>query len=568
MSLSVKRVAFLVPVIFLWCWSGPVLSQSIPVGSIEDEQIRLYILTTDSVSVSTVNRPMSRYSYNRIMKEYRERGDDTEGWWTQPLTPYETELPLGFHAGIHAPWFQTTFNSQFPVSENNTAAWYGRGFNPEISGGVYLTSPWITIDLQPHLVYQQNRDYLEPRFEQRTDSDGNARYISLVGTRMDAPYRFGPDAYTTIDWGYSSVRLHYKKIEAGVSHEPQAWGPVRHYPLTMSHNAPGFAHGFIGTRERVRIPYAGHVQFRWMAGYPQESDYYVHSNAGQTRFANALNLAYSPGFLPNVTVGLIRIYHMYELDGFDFDNVWVMFDPFEQSELVTLQGGREERQQRNQTASVYFEWLMPDASARIYGEFYRGDHSWDLRDFINQPHHNGGWSVGLEKGFNNVSGLDLLLFNTEFATLTMTQLQQVRHQAYYYGHSQITHGHTNRGQVLGAAIGPGSNTQLIALDGYRDNWKAGLLVQRVVENDNFHFRTTTRGPGKYGDYFRHRVNLNVGGELLYKTGPLYLHSRVLWTKAYNYGRFDYGKLEGYNVTNYERNDLSNIQFQLGVRYAF
>lgn len=551
------------------CWFLPetVRSQSIPIGSIEDEQIRLHILTTDSVSVSTVNRPLSRYSYNRIMKKYGKNGEQPDAWWMQPLSPFETDLPMGFRAGIHAPWFQTTFNSLFPVSENNAAAWYGRGFNPEISGGVYLTSRYLTIDLQPHLVYQQNRDYLEPRFTS-TDADGNQRYISEgIGDRIDLPYRFGPDPFFTFDRGYSSVRLHYKQVEAGISSEPLHWGPSLHYPLMMSRNAPGIDHAFIGTRERLPIPYIGDVQFRWIVGYPEESDFYDGNPAGNTRFMNAINVAYSPAFLKELTIGATRTFQMYETDGFAWDNVTLMFQAVRLSQLDEEFQTWSTRQHTDQAISIYAEWLLSETGGRIYGEFFKEDHNYDSRDLINQPHHNSAWALGFEKTIQ-VPFLDILLFNTEITNLTITQLQQVRFQDYYYTHGGIRHGHTNRGHILGAAIGPGSNSQLISFEGYRNNWKAGFLIQRMVDNDNFHFITTTRGPGKYGDYFRHRVNLNIGGELLYQLGPLYLHSKILWTKAYNYGRFDYGQLDGITVTNYDRNDLSNVQFQLGVRYAF
>lgn len=545
------------------------ISQSIPIGSVEDEQLRIYSLTQDSIGISTVNRPLSRYSYNRVMGIYQKEGRAGDGWWTQPIKPLEQKLPYGFRAGLHPVTLMNTVNTRFPHSENNGAAWYGRGSNIEFIGGFYITSPYLTIDFQPHIIYQQNRDYLIPRFE-RTINRGSVDYRSLTGRNRDVPYRFGPDPFTTMDAGYSSITAHYRWLEAGWSNVPVSWGPVRHYPLGVSHNAPGFPHGYIGTREKVRIPHFGGLQFRWMAGYPQESDYYNHSNSGRTRFANMLNVAWSPAYIDGLTVGLTRVYHMYEDDGFNWDNVFVMFDPFAQADLVEQQGGREERQQRNQAATVYAEWVIPTAGARIYAELFREDHSWDMRDFINQPHHNSAWTIGFEKLFK-LPGLDMLIFNTEFNSLTMTQLQQVRPQVYFYGHSQVTHGHTNRGQVLGAAIGPGSNSQLIQIDAYRNRWQAGLKVQRMVDNDNFHFNINSyrdTPSANFGDYFRHRVNLNIGGEFQYRFGPMQLHYRMLWTKAYNYGRFDYGQLDRINVTNYERNDRNNLQIQMGVRYGF
>src|SRR5690625_7055915 len=82
------------------------------------------------------------------------------------------------------------------------------------------------------------------------DVKGGLRYIAEgIGVRSDAPFRFGPDPFTTFDWGNSYIRAHYKSIEAGLSTEPLWWGPMQRYPLIMSNNAPGVPHAFLGTRE-------------------------------------------------------------------------------------------------------------------------------------------------------------------------------------------------------------------------------------------------------------------------------------------------------------------------------
>ena len=528
-----------------------------------DEQIRIRALLSDTVTVSTVNLPFTHHIY----RNYFDPGQNHGQWWNRPLTGTEINLIENVYIGLHSPIIQNTTNSRFPFGENNGAAWYGRGNSTEFRGGLYITSPYLTINFYPHIIHQDNTDFLYPRFISRRSS-GDVRYLHEgIGNSLDAPFRFGPESFTTFDWGNSSIRLHYNQFETGISTEPLWWGPAIQYPLVMSNNAPGIPHFFLASREPISIPYFGSIQFRWMFGYPEESEYFDGVGSGETRFTNAANFAYTPPFFENLTVGLTRVYHVFEEDGFDLRNLSLVFDPVRRSSLVSRQGEDGTRQRRNQTASVYFHLLIPEANAEIYAEFFREDHSYDFRDLFVQPNHNSAYTFGLQK-ISHVPIVDFIKTNLEFTNLTASQLQQVRPQTFFYTHSRIRQGHTNRGQILGAAIGPGSNSQFFGLDAYHSDYKFGFFVQRVVDNDNFHFRegSASLSPTEFGDYFRHRVDLNVGLNFLYGPGPFYLNSRLVWTKAYNYGRFDYGEFEGVTVRNYDRNDRTNIQFQIGITY--
>jgi len=542
-----------------------IYSQSLPIGEIQEEQFKLRILLNDSLQTKTVNRPLSLQSYQSAF-QYSE-STNISTWQDRPLVGFQFNLPPGLKIGLHPFTVRNTFNTRLPNSENNGAAWYGRGYTTEISGGLYLTSKYFTISFLPYLIYHQNSDFLHPRFIP-TDSRGNIRYVSEGNLGLDAPFRFGPDPFSVFDLGYSSARIHYKQFEAGVSTEPLWWGPAVRYPLIMSNNAPGIPHAFLNLREPLRIPYIGNIQFRWIIGYPEESDYYDGDGAGETRFSNAVNASYSPSFLKQLTVGLIRLYHLYELNGFDLDNVFRIFDPFSRERLVRTQGGDLVRQSRNQVASFYVHLYLPEARAEIYGEFYREDHSYDFRDLVNQPHHNSAYLFGFQK-ISNIAWFDFMKTNFEITNITNNQLKQVRIQSSFYTHSRIRQGHTHRGKIMGAAIGPGSNSQYISFDGYKDNYKIGFFAQRIVDNDSFHFArgSASIAPSpNFGDYFRHRVDLNFGLNFLYGPGPFYLQSRLVWTKAYNYGRFDYDNFRGINLTNYERNDRTNVQFQIGITY--
>lgn len=550
----------LLSVLLLLTAVSKIPAQSVPIGSLQEELLLLEGLLTDSlttISLTSVNRPFTRIFSNEVSNtstKTNKLGRLTRG--------KIYSIPGGFESGLHPFQLQGTYNSILPHGENNQAAWYGTGMNPELMGGLWLASNYLTISIHPHIVWQQNKEFLRPRY-----APTNRYEAEAIGVRIDSPYRFGNESYWTFDWGYSSIRLHYESIEAGISSEPLWWGPAVRYPLLMSNNAPGVHHAFVGTREALHLPYLGSFQFRWIIGYPQESKYVQRAIAGEKRFLNALNAAWSPAFLPQLTTGIIRLYHIYENRGFDWDNVTVMFNPFQKLSLPEDARENWQRTARNQAASFYAIFRIPEANAELYGEFFREDHSYDWRDFFQQPHQNSGWAVGIQKVFYAPLA-NIYKFNLEVTNLTISQIYQTRHQTYYYTHNTIRHGHTNRGHVLGAAIGPGSGSQFASLDAYRDDVKIGLMVQRVVENDTFHLRTNsiTDTNREFGDYYRHRVNLNLGVNFLYGPGPFYLTGSFIWTKAYNYGRFDYGR--GQNLTNYDRKDLYNSQLQMGITYVF
>lgn len=550
--------------LFIICiasFGNTVSAQSVSVGSLADEQLQLQMLLQDSVVISPINRPSPFSAYQKAFSS----GTRSNKWWERSvLRP--SDLFSGEIGDIQAGFFpfsiQNSLNTRFPYSENNGAAWYGRGNNTEFTGGFYLTSEYMSVNVQPQIIYQENRDFRYPRFV--TTQNGQILFLAEgIANGIDAPFRFGPDSYTTIDPGNSSVRIHYKAFETGISTEPQWWGPMERYPLLMSNNAPGYLHAFIGTREPVRIPYVGKFQFKWMAGSPRESDYYTGPVSGNARFANAINVSYSPWIFKNLTVGFIRMIHSYIDDGLQLDDVTAIINPFQKDNEQNLAGEDE----KNQTASVYLHILFPEANAEIFGEFFREDFSFNNRDFLMQPHHNSAYAFGFQK-ISHVPYVDFVKTHLEFTNLTTSQLRQVRPQTFMYTHSRVRHGHTNEGKILGAAIGPGSNSQFLAIDAYKDQYRFGVFAQRLVDNDNLHFRraSASLSNGDFGDFFRHRVNLNIGVNALYGPGPFYIHTKLVWTKAYNYGRYDLNELQGVTIRNYERNDRTNIHFQLGITY--
>lgn len=550
---------------------APATAQTIPVGELREEQLRIQQLLQGAGFSSFTHRPVHQSIYDAYMSQSGEKGY----WWNEKLERNETtlQLPEGFgtaRIGLHEPHLLMTTNSRVPYGENNGAAWYGKGINSELMGGFYLASDYFTLQVRPQIVWQQNNDFVVPRFIPRTES-GEIRYVAEgIGDQIDRPFRFGPDPFWTIDYGHTSFRLHYGAVEAGYGSEPLWWGGNVRYALLLSNNAPGVRHLFLGTRRPVRIPGVLSFEVRWIGGWPRDSEWFDQPEEyQQKRFMSAFNFSFSFDFLPDLHFGFSRATHSYvDHEGLFFSDIFSVFDPVPLENVLEKRGPLEERKPRNELNSVYARWVWPESRMEIYGEYFRDDHFWDWRDFLMEPNHNSGYAFGFQKLFDAPLARHYRV-NLEFTNMTPSFLANVRPQFYYYAHEEIRQGHTNGGHILGAAIGPGSNSQFLSVDALARNGRVGLHLRRLADNNHFHYaydRSLQRGR-EYGDYWRHRTDLTVGLSFLRRVGPVWVNGSAAWTKLYNYGRFEYGDYNP-NIATFTPYDKVNIQLQLGLRYQF
>lgn len=546
-------------------------AQVIPIDDIKEEQLRIQQLFHGSELSSFTNRPV----WDKIYQDYMELGSQNYGMWSQIFTPTQYEYESYFKVGFYEPKLEMTANSSVPYGQNNEAAWYGKGFNTEFKGGFWLTSDFVTVTFRPQLVSQQNLEFDIPRFIPE-DENGNIRYIAEgIGNQIDMPFRFGPTSFQTFSLGYSSVRVHYKNIEAGFSTEPMWWGANVKYPLVMSNNAAGMPHFFIGTRGPLKVPYIGSFEFKYMGGFPEDSEYFDQEEEyQQDRFMNAVNLSYSPFFAPNIHFGITRAVHTYMENGaLTAVDYGLIFDPFFVKNFTETRGPLDVVKPRNHLNSLYARWVWPESQMEIYGEYFRDDYAYDARDLLMEPRHNSGYAFGFQKLIMGKLA-HFYKMNVEFTNMTPGFLEEVRPQNYYYTDPQIRQGHTNQGQVIGAAIGPGSNSQFASVDAYFDAGRLGVFIRRIADNNHFHFeydRFLNRPEewrGGYGDYWRHRTDLTIGAQGLYKYQDFLISANLSWTKLYNYGRYNYGEFGGLNIANFEPMDKSNVQFHIGLSYQF
>ena len=81
----------------------------------------------------------------------------------------------------------------------------------------------------------------------------------------------------------------------------------------------------------------------------------------------------------------------------------------------------------------------------------------------------------------------------------------------YYSYHIITQGYTHLGQMLGAGIGPGSDSEILKVD-YFDSWgSVGIFLQRIGWNLMYLYQDpSTRADPEGADYLRLNTELNLG----------------------------------------------------------
>jgi hypothetical protein len=574
-------------------------AQPIPIGSVREKQFRtLQLLSDSTITTSFLNRPIWNSSYKKI---FNPSNKNSSAWWGQPLSQWKTSVSLfdyNMQIGAYNPIFMNTYNSRLPYGQNNGAAWYGRGLNTEFKAGFYLTSKYVTITFRPDFIYTQNKYFKPPRYIPHY-ANGDIRWVNQgrlpeyrLANMIDRPFRFGPDSYYTFDLGLSSIRIHYKQIEAGFSKGSLWWGPGVNYALAMSNNAPGLRHLFLGTRSPISLPLnIGKIEFRWIFGWPKDSPYFdlydlntyglrIGKNKkyylDNTRVLNGINFVYTPSFLPNLSVGIARVIQQYvPAGGLSFTkDILGVFEPFPKArgkDLLIDYRTSGYFIQKYPVASVYFRWVFPRADAEFYGEYYKDDHNINTRDFLMEPQNGRAYTLGLQKLIEFNGPIDFVKVTAEINSTEEGWVDEVRPQKFIYMDAAVRQGYTNGGQIMGAELGPGGKSQFLSVIGFFKNGTLGMFIQREVLKQHYYYELLDRYiPEKAHsnyliDSIHHREDLNVGIRSSYKIGAVLLCGSFIWNRNYNYGM---------NVPSYPQHlstpipILDNFHFQLSIHYLF
>ena len=499
--------------------------QALPVGDLLEEYLRALELLGKAPPGAVTVRPAPvwvgqvpgdtvRHPWQRWLRRDRGEGEGGDG-------PRGSLDPVGV---------RTSWNSEIPFGWNDGAVWRGVGATVAVEGGA--TGSWgpLSVTVRPTLIYNQNASMgLVP-----VSRPGATRY-GYPWRRIDLPQRFGPDPFWTLDPGQTMVRLTWRGISAGFGTENLWWGPGTENAILMSNNAAGFPHASLATGRPVNVG-IGTLEAQWIWGRLGASDWaddvtglldnYALSD---TRFITGAVWAFKPRGLEEVTLGAGRVFTlMVPRGGMGVGDYFLIFQRGTKDNFVSESnpGGED---LRNQMLSLFARWARPGSGFEAYVEWARDDHALDFKQVLLEPAHSQGFTLGFRQA-KPLSGDRFLSFHGEVTTLERGETAKLYDLTSWYENWSVPTGHTQKGQLLGAHVGPGGNGQFLAADLFAPWGRAGVFLRRRVwDNDAYWKRAAAEELG----ICCHDVSITGGARSLILLDDMAVGVEGSVTRAYN-----------------------------------
>jgi len=437
-----------------------------------------------------------------------------------------------------------TFNSAIAKGDNDGALWQGRGLNSVVRGGIEYSCSWASVRFAPEIWGAQNRDF------DIIDTEYSSGYGDYW-TPFDRLQRYGEDPVYDFSFGKSDIRFYFlRHFTAGVSTETVTLGPGKITGIILSNNAEGFPHIDFGTSGAVPLFSLGTVEIRAMFGILRESDYFDNDSSNDFGWISGLSAAWAPVFIRNFSFGF-NYYYDKPMSGWDERDL-IRFIPY-------LDASNPPGDQKDMMVSITFEWIFPSAGFTVYGEWARNDNFGDLSDLFAEPEHAQALTLGFSQRLNTLRDGAHLVLSGEFSNLGQERTLERRPAGPWYRHAWAgwSQGHTNRGQVLGAGTGPGSNSQWLELARVDNRGMQAFRLQRISHDRDYFYKLFSES-GEYG-------NLECG---VAEYTELYVAFASLLTA----GRWDIFYEVGYSLLvnyNFEQGNTGhNIHLECGARYNY
>jgi hypothetical protein len=374
-------------------------------------------------------------------------------------------------------------NTSFPVQDGGGPAWAGRGLTGELQGGVIASWHDVHLQLAPLAFSAQNASFpLAPNGQTGDERFADARYPKNI----DAPQRFGSDAYSRLTPGSSSLTFDWHHLLVSASTAPQRWGPAQDYPLVLGPNAGGFPGLYLGTSEPVNL-WLFRAQARLAYGQLSQSRYSEPVAGERRRLGSGLVVSVMPRWLTGLEIGGMRFSHEpWPEGGFTLQS---LSRPF--AGAGNLFGGVPTNvDAQNEVASVFARWAVPAAKAEMYGEFYKEDYFGKFHEspgsLVEKPDDLAAFTIGVQRVLiaapQHIRVLRAELVNGESS-------HQERGERGFdvprppYTHSDATQGHTVNGLLLGSPDAYGGSGWRLGIDDFSPRGRRSLAFQRSLRLD-------------------------------------------------------------------------------------
>ncbi|WP_422007553.1 capsule assembly Wzi family protein [Roseivirga pacifica] len=451
---------------------------------------------------------------------------------------------------------QSKYANKQPYGWNDGSLLPVGGYQQLISAGVAGKLGPLNIQLNPEFHYAQNLDY-----DGFPLDAGTTLWSTYYGSQLnyiDTPESFGSEPINKLMWGQSSIKLELGPVSAGWSNQNIYWGPGKKNALVMSNNSTGFQHLTLNTNKAIKTP-IGHFEAQVIAGKLDGSGYdppranmvingqfIYRSRSEDWRYLSGIAMTYQPKWIPRLSLGFTRVVQQYSETAKEnndyfaaFSNLFRSNDKF--NDIV-----------RDQLASVFFRYFWTSTKSEFYFEFSRNDTSIDFRDFFLEPGHAAAYLFGFTKLFPfQQKKNEFIEMELEWTILQQGSGRIIRDASTFYIHSQVRHGYTHKGEILGAGIGPSANAQTINVNWVSGMNKLGIQFERYVHNNDLYIYLFQH----IRNYRRHWIDISAFVTGSWQFDNLMLGGKIGLIKSLNYQyqyyttpSFQVGFADKYNYT--------------------
>jgi hypothetical protein len=469
-------------------------------------------------------------------------------------------------------------NSLLPFSFNDGNMYPARGWQERYSIGVNLKLLIFDINYQPEKLIVQNKTQ---EYYAGEPGEFMFKYFGMVANNIDNFRQFGYDPIEETTLGQSRIGIKTKYIAAGLSNENIWWGPGKRNSLVFTNNSAGFKHYYLKTVEPIKT-YIGSFELAGVVGKLDTTKYSeidqellnrcrpckVFKNLDE-REIDGITINYQPKWVPNFYIGYAysRQFYRHATNALG-DTVNFFSKDLPKQEI----------------GSLIFRFALPEDHAEFYGEIGMPDETpWPWKFFKTTV--RPGYVFGATKLVPLKLRGSYFNLNVEFTQLQIMDPRKVFYQGYanvggkpnsWYQSTIVRQGWSNNGQLMGASIGPGSNSQSISLSWNKGYNKIGVFVERTSYNNDFYIVAYISpyngvylpwvGQNVYGYYNRYWIDLTQRLELQLMPIKNFLISASFT----NINSLNYRWIRIEDGSKYDEpsslSDKFNQQFQMSIKY--
>ena len=388
--------------------------------------------------------------------------------------------------------------ARLPLPQDDGELWAGRGTSGALRAGFLMNLRMLHVVVAPELVTASNNSFDHEPARDSTRSSFASPFYSPPNPSIDYPTQFGADAFTRMTPGASAAWISAFGVSAGWSASPQRWGPGQHGSLLLGTASAGIPRAFVRTTSPLstRLGVFDAVVF---LGTVTESPYFDRDDSNNFRSLSAAGLTWSPSLRSVFTVGAAR--------GVMRASESARPKVAHFADALSAAGNGAD-----QLISMFARIGRLDDPLSAWVEVGRNRAGFGLRSFLTLPYDATSYIIGA-RGLTPLRHGQLSTM-VEFANLEQGEDVIGRAPQDFYTGAAVPQGWTQRGRPLGHWVGPGGQTQFVAVDWLRERGRAGVFFERVRRNEDALFREFLVYPNRHDVSFEYglRAAFNWAGQ--------------------------------------------------------